>query len=150
MLNIVKPVLSGFCKFMHRGKQGSPCQNPQKRLNEARQGEVAEWLNAPVSKTGMGRSPSRVRIPPSPPPPNAAERIFGACVGGRRTTERRGAVFWCLCWGWAHNGARGLAGQVNIGLRNADSGLGLTAGLSMAFLAMMADRILRGFVRVFT
>ena len=47
-------------------------------------------------------------------------------------------------------GARGLAEQVNIGLRNADSGLGLTAGLSMAFLAMMADRILRGFVRVFT
>ena len=44
-------------------------------------------------------------------------------------------------------GARGLAEQVNIGLRNADSGLGLTAGLSMAFLAMMADRILRGLVR---
>ena len=47
-------------------------------------------------------------------------------------------------------GARGLAEQVNVGLRNADSGLGLTAGLSMAFLAMMAERILRGFVRVFT
>ena len=45
-------------------------------------------------------------------------------------------------------GARGLAEQVNIGLRNADSGLGLTAGLSMAFLAMMADRILRGCARI--
>ena len=73
------------------GRQGSPCQNAQKRLNEAGQGEVAEWLNAPVSKTGMGRSPSRVRIPPSPPPPNAAERFFGACVGGRRIMGCDGA-----------------------------------------------------------
>ena len=30
-------------------------------------GEVAEWLNAPHSKCGMGASPSGVRIPPSPP-----------------------------------------------------------------------------------
>ena len=30
-------------------------------------GEVAERLNAPVLKTGKGASPSRVRIPPSPP-----------------------------------------------------------------------------------
>ncbi len=29
-------------------------------------GEVAEWSNASVSKTDMGASPSRVRIPPSP------------------------------------------------------------------------------------
>jgi glycine betaine/proline transport system permease protein len=41
-------------------------------------------------------------------------------------------------------GARGLAEQVNIGLRDADTGLGLTAGFSIAFIAMMADRILRG------
>ena len=40
-------------------------------------------------------------------------------------------------------GARGLAEQVNIGLRSGDTGLGLTAGLSMAFIAIMADRILR-------
>ena len=32
-----------------------------------RDGEVAERLNAPVLKTGMGASPSWVRIPPSPP-----------------------------------------------------------------------------------
>ena len=32
-------------------------------------GEVAEWLNAPVSKIGMGASSSGVRIPPSPPNP---------------------------------------------------------------------------------
>ena len=30
-------------------------------------GGVAEWLNAPVLKTGMGESPSWVRIPPPPP-----------------------------------------------------------------------------------
>ena len=30
-------------------------------------GEVAERLNAPVSKTGMGATSSRVRIPLSPP-----------------------------------------------------------------------------------
>ena len=30
-------------------------------------GEVAEWSNAAVSKTVMGVSSSRVRIPPSPP-----------------------------------------------------------------------------------
>ena len=40
-------------------------------------------------------------------------------------------------------GARGLAEQVNIGLRSGATGLGLTAGLSMAFIAIMADRILR-------
>ena len=28
---------------------------------------MAEWLNAPVLKTGMGLRPSRVRIPVSPP-----------------------------------------------------------------------------------
>ena len=30
-------------------------------------GEVAEWLKAPVLKTGKVSKPSRVRIPPSPP-----------------------------------------------------------------------------------
>ena len=32
-------------------------------------GEMAEWSNAPVLKTGKDASPSRVRIPVSPPPP---------------------------------------------------------------------------------
>ena len=30
-------------------------------------GRVAEWLNAPVLKTGIGASLSGVRIPPRPP-----------------------------------------------------------------------------------
>jgi hypothetical protein len=30
-------------------------------------GEVAEWLNVPHSKCGVGLNLSRVRIPPSPP-----------------------------------------------------------------------------------
>ena len=42
-------------------------------------------------------------------------------------------------------GARGLAEQVNIGIRDADRGLGMTAGLSMAFIAIIADRVLRGY-----
>ena len=32
-------------------------------------GGVAEWLNAPVLKTGKGESPSWVQIPPPPPFP---------------------------------------------------------------------------------
>ena len=35
--------------------------------NPHRLGQMAEWLNAPVLKTGMGASPSRVRIPVCPP-----------------------------------------------------------------------------------
>ncbi len=34
-------------------------------------GGVAEWSNAPVSKTGMGASSSWVRIPPPPPLPHS-------------------------------------------------------------------------------
>src|SRR5689334_8611415 len=33
-------------------------------------GEVAEWLNAPVSKTGLPARVAGVRISPSPYPPN--------------------------------------------------------------------------------
>ena len=33
----------------------------------AKLGGVAEWLNAPVLKTGIRESVSRVRIPPPPP-----------------------------------------------------------------------------------
>lgn len=36
-------------------------------LYMAPSGEVAEWLNAPHSKCGIGASLSGVRIPPSPP-----------------------------------------------------------------------------------
>src|SRR5512140_1459906 len=36
-------------------------------FTNACQGEVREWLNRAVSKTVKGVTPSRVRIPPSPP-----------------------------------------------------------------------------------
>jgi hypothetical protein len=36
-------------------------------LLSAESGEVAEWSNAPVLKTGVGLSRPRVRIPASPP-----------------------------------------------------------------------------------
>ena len=41
------------------------------RLSDLPIGEVAERLNAPVSKTGMASGSSRVRIPPSPLSMNA-------------------------------------------------------------------------------
>jgi hypothetical protein len=49
-----------------------PCNREGPPLSSARagigvRGEVAERLNAPHSKCGMGASPSGVRIPPSPP-----------------------------------------------------------------------------------
>ena len=50
-------------------------------------GEVAERLNAPVLKTGMGASPSWVRIPPSPPlPPKSLPQYKSrsACNHSRR------------------------------------------------------------------
>src|SRR6266481_342859 len=39
-------------------------------------GEVAEWLNAPHSKCGIGASLSGVRIPPSPPPIFGSEKVL--------------------------------------------------------------------------
>lgn len=45
-------------------------------------GRVAEWLKAPVSKTGIGETQSRVQIPPLPPIQNSA---YGdACFLGER------------------------------------------------------------------
>ena len=46
---LLTPPTTGACPFM------------------APSGEVAEWLNAPHSKCGIGASLSGVRIPPSPP-----------------------------------------------------------------------------------
>lgn len=40
------------------------CVSIQDTQNQS--GEVAEWLKAPLSKSGKGETPSRVRIPPSP------------------------------------------------------------------------------------
>jgi hypothetical protein len=39
-------------------------------------GEVAEWLNAPHSKCGIGASLSGVRIPPSPPYPIDSNNVI--------------------------------------------------------------------------
>lgn len=55
--------LSGSCY--------GPCQ-PTTDIESPICGEVAEWLNAPHSKCGMGASPSGVQIPPSPPTPSAS------------------------------------------------------------------------------
>ena len=48
-------------KYLHSGAE--PIWRRTARLH----GEVAEWSNAPVLKTGVGASPPWVRIPPSPP-----------------------------------------------------------------------------------
>ena len=54
-------------------------------------GEVAEWLKASVSKTGVLARVSRVRIPPSPPlqnrTANAAGRRFHARGGGEGSEQ---------------------------------------------------------------
>jgi hypothetical protein len=44
-----------------------PTPPPNTSARAIKAGEVAEWLNAPHSKCGMGASSSGVRIPPSPP-----------------------------------------------------------------------------------
>jgi hypothetical protein len=52
------------------GPPSSPINAPNHRGPApylAPSGEVAEWLNAPHSKCGIGASLSGVRIPPSPP-----------------------------------------------------------------------------------
>src|SRR6478672_6021479 len=54
------------------GPPSSPRTRPDRRRCESSAmapGEVAEWLNAPHSKCGIGASLSGVRIPPSPPKP---------------------------------------------------------------------------------
>ena len=45
----------------------SPLAKPTKRLGHDPRGEVPEWSNGAVSKTVVGASPPRVRIPVSPP-----------------------------------------------------------------------------------
>ena len=57
-------------------------------------GEVAERLNAPHSKCGMGASPSGVRIPPSPPKQPYAQPAHRAvlfCRGAGFRTQMPGA-----------------------------------------------------------
>lgn len=52
------------------GPPSSPRTRPDRTglpPDQAPSGEVAEWLNAPHSKCGIGASLSGVRIPPSPP-----------------------------------------------------------------------------------
>ena len=44
------------------------------------QGEVPEWLNGAVSKTVVGASPPRVRIPLSPPLPSMYFSGLHGCV----------------------------------------------------------------------
>ena len=52
-------------------------------------GEVAERLNALVLKTSKGASPSRVRIPPSPPLLKKALIIFMRAFFSNDSQERQ-------------------------------------------------------------
>ena len=54
-------------------------------INPINRGGVAEWLKAPVLKTGRDESPSWVRIPPPPPARepfalNISNLAFATCV----------------------------------------------------------------------
>ena len=53
------------------------------RPGKARMGEVAEWLKAPVLKTGVAATSPWVRIPPSPPVKVADAQGTGRRLGGR-------------------------------------------------------------------
>jgi glycine betaine/proline transport system permease protein len=44
-------------------------------------------------------------------------------------------------------GTRDLGQQVYVALGKADAGMGLVAGLSIAFLAILADRLVQSWVR---
>lgn len=60
------------------GPPSSPINAPNHRGRSpsmAPSGEVAEWLNAPHSKCGIGASLSGVRIPPSPPPSSPRQMV---------------------------------------------------------------------------
>lgn len=50
----------------------------QTRCNEY--GSVAEWLKAPVSKTGNGETHSRVQIPPLPQNKETNTDVLVDCV----------------------------------------------------------------------
>ena len=63
-------------------------------------GEVAEWSKAAVLKTARGASPSRVRIPPSPP----SARLPGQAAARCRRAGR-GVSFACRRGGRAAEGA---------------------------------------------
>lgn len=71
--NILVPNRKTSLIFVPRALSGppsSPINAPNHRgaaPTMAPSGEVAEWLNAPHSKCGIGASLSGVRIPPSPP-----------------------------------------------------------------------------------
>ena len=57
----------GSSYFVHVERQDNNSDVKIGPRNQLRSGEVAEWLNVLDSKSSMGASPSRVRIPPSPP-----------------------------------------------------------------------------------
>ena len=67
---------------------------PQNHLPLRPDGEVAERLNAPVLKTGKVATPSRVRIPPSPP--DKAERgpLRARFVLSGQVTSENQAINW--------------------------------------------------------
>ena len=56
------------------GERGRWSKEPGIRYNLAL-GEVAEWLKAPLSKSGIPLRVSWVRIPPSPPHLRALQRV---------------------------------------------------------------------------
>ena len=82
---------------------------------------MAEWLNAPVSKTGMGASPSGVRIPPSPPalPGNylkndtrSVKRNHGRVKGAEKALLKLGAVYFDDSANYKRWGRRNERGRI--------------------------------------
>jgi hypothetical protein len=72
--SVVAALFADQARNCHPRALSHPPSSPRTRPDHggispglARLGEVAEWLNAPHSKCGIGASLSGVRIPPSPP-----------------------------------------------------------------------------------
>ena len=64
--------------------------NSQLSILNSRSGEVAEWLMAPVLKTGVGETLPGVRIPPSPPPsPSFLDSPFRSLPSQRPPPSRQ-------------------------------------------------------------
>src|SRR5207253_142792 len=85
-------------------------------------GEVAEWLNAPHSKCGIGASLSGVRIPPSPPSCFALAALDIGCKApyarlrpGRLVMKRCVVALAALLVGVLSAEARGPYGTISVG-----------------------------------
>ena len=102
----VPPIFAPWCNPSPEFTHPTPCLATRPRLELAANhgaraspvmapGEVAEWLNAPHSKCGIGASLSGVRIPPSPPEQCFRPFHFVSSDARNHSINRHLCRFWC-------------------------------------------------------